>query len=62
MNVKKQVISACLAGTVLLGTATMPAMAVSVDQLTDVKKTDWFYSAVQYVAEKDYMKIGRAHV
>ncbi len=55
MNVKKQVISACLAGTVLLGTATMPAMAVSVDQLTDVKKTDWFYSAVQYVAEKDYM-------
>lgn len=52
---KKQVISACLAGTVLLGTATMPAMAVSVDQLTDVKKTDWFYSAVQYVAEKDYM-------
>ena len=33
----------------------MPAMAVSVDQLTDVKKTDWFYSAVQYVAEKDYM-------
>lgn len=55
MNVKKQVISACLAGTVLLGTATMPAMAVSVDQLTDVKKTDWFYSAVEYVAQKDYM-------
>lgn len=54
MNVKKQVISACLAGTILLGTA-MPAMAVSVDQLTDVKKTDWFYSAVEYVAQKDYM-------
>lgn len=54
MNVKKQVISACLAGTMLLGTA-MPAMAVSVDQLTDVKKTDWFYSAVEYVAQKDYM-------
>lgn len=51
---KKQVISACLAGTILLGTA-MPAMAVSVDQLTDVKKTDWFYSAVEYVAQKDYM-------
>lgn len=51
---KKQVISACLAGTMLLGTA-MPAMAVSVDQLTDVKKTDWFYSAVEYVAQKDYM-------
>lgn len=54
MNVKKEVLSACLAGTMLLGTA-MPAMAVSVDQLTDVKKTDWFYSAVQYVAQKDYM-------
>ena len=25
------------------------------DQLTDVKKTDWFYSAVEYVAQKDYM-------
>lgn len=55
MNVKKEVLSACLAGTLLLGTAAMPAMAVSVDQLTDVKKTDWFYSAVQYVAQKDYM-------
>lgn len=52
---KKQVLSACLAGTMLLGAVTVPAMAVSVDQLTDVKKTDWFYSAVQYVAEKDYM-------
>ena len=39
----------------LLGAVTVPAMAVSVDQLTDVKKTDWFYSAVQYLAEKDYM-------
>ena len=55
MNVKKQALSACLAGTMLLGTLSAPAMALSVDQLTDVKKTDWFYSAVQYVAENDYM-------
>ena len=52
---KKQALSACLAGTMLLGTLSAPAMALSVDQLTDVKKTDWFYSAVQYVAENDYM-------
>ena len=30
-------------------------MAVSMDKLTDVKTTDWFYPAVQYVAEHDYM-------
>lgn len=52
---KKQALSACLAGTMLIGTLSAPAMALSVDQLTDVKKTDWFYSAVQYVAENDYM-------
>ena len=55
MNVKKQALSVCLAGTMLLGTLSAPAVALNVDQLTDVKKSDWFYSAVQYVAENDYM-------
>ena len=52
---KKQALSVCLAGTMLLGTITAPAMALNVDKLTDVKKTDWFYPAVQYVTEHDYM-------
>lgn len=52
---KKQAISAALAGTMLVGTMAAPAMAVSVDQFTDIKTTDWFYPYVQKVAEKDYM-------
>lgn len=55
MNVKKQVLSACLAGAMLAGTAAVPAAAVNVNNFTDVKATDWFYSGVKYVAEKDYM-------
>lgn len=52
---KKQALSACLAGTILLGSVTAPAMALSVDNFSDVEKSDWFYSSVQYVAEKEYM-------
>lgn len=52
---KRQVVSTCLVGSMLVGTMAAPAMAVSMDKLTDVKPTDWFYSAVQYVAERDYM-------
>ena len=51
----KKVVSTCLAGSMLLSLATMPAAAVSVDSFTDVNKNDWFYPGVQYVAEKDYM-------
>lgn len=52
---KRQVVSTCLVGSMLVGTMAAPAMAVSMDKLTDVKTTDWFYPAVQYVAEHDYM-------
>lgn len=52
---KKKVVSTCLAGSMLLSLATMPAAAVSVDTFTDVNKSDWFYSGVKYAAEKDYM-------
>lgn len=52
---KRQVVSTCLVGSMLVGTMAAPAMAVSMDKLTDVKPTDWFYPAVQYVAEHDYM-------
>lgn len=52
---KRQALSVCLAGTMLLGFMAAPAMALSVDKLTDVKKTDWFYPYVQYVTEKEYM-------
>ena len=52
---KKNAFSLCLAGTVLFGTVTTPALALSVDKLTDVSKNDWFYPYVQYVAEKEYM-------
>lgn len=52
---KKQVVSACLVGTMLMSTMAVPAMAVSVDSFSDVNKNDWFYPGVQYVAEKDYM-------
>ena len=52
---KRQALSVCLAGTMLLGSMAVPAMALSVDKLTDVKKTDWFYPYVQYVTEKEYM-------
>lgn len=52
---KKQVVSACLVGSMLMSTMAVPAMAVSVDSFSDVNKNDWFYPGVQYVAEKDYM-------
>lgn len=52
---KRQALSVCLAGTMMLGSMAAPAMALSVDKLTDVKKTDWFYPYVQYVTEKEYM-------
>ena len=52
---KKNAFSLCLAGTVLFGTVTTPALALSVDKLTDVSQNDWFYPYVQSVAEKEYM-------
>ena len=52
---KKQVVSACLVGSMLMSTMAVPAMAVSVDSFSDVNKNDWYYPGVQYVAEKDYM-------
>ena len=52
---KKQALSACLAGTLLLGSVSVPAMALSVDAFSDVEKSDWFYSSVKYVTEKSYM-------
>ena len=53
---KRQIVSACLVGTMLLGSISIPAMAVSVDKLIDVEKSDWFYPYVQYVAEQEYME------
>ncbi|MDO5141853.1 MAG: S-layer homology domain-containing protein [Eubacteriales bacterium] len=52
---KKQVVSACLASTMLVGSMTSTAMAIDVKKLTDIKTTDWFYPSVEYVAKKDYM-------
>ena len=52
---KKKIPALCLAGTILLGTLGVPSSALSVDKFTDVKASDWFYSFVQYVAEKEYM-------
>ncbi len=52
---KKKALATCLAGTMLLGTVSTSALAVDVNQLTDVEKSDWFYPYVQYVAGKDYM-------
>nr|WP_243425982.1 S-layer homology domain-containing protein [Flavonifractor plautii] len=40
----------------LLGSVTTSALAVDVNQLVDVEKSDWFYPYVEYVAGKDYMK------
>lgn len=56
MTVKKKALATCLAGTMLLGSVTTSAMAVDVNQLVDVEKSDWFYPYVEYVAGKDYMK------
>ena len=53
---KKKALATCLAGTMLLGSVTTSAMAVDVNQLVDVEKSDWFYPYVEYVAGKDYMK------
>lgn len=53
---KKKALATCLAGTMLLGSVTTSAMAVDVNQLVDVEKSDWFYPHVEYVAGKDYMK------
>ena len=53
---KKKALATCLAGTMLLGSVTTSALAVDVNQLVDVEKSDWFYPYVEYVAGKDYMK------
>lgn len=53
---KKKVLATCLAGTMLLGLVSTSALAVNVDQLVDVEKSDWFYPYVQYVAEQEYME------
>ncbi len=53
---RKKVLALGLAGSMLLGTVTTSALAVDVNQLVDVEKTDWFYPYVQYVAERDYMQ------
>lgn len=53
---KKKVLATCLASTMLLGLVSTSALAVNVDQLVDVEKSDWFYPYVQYVAEQEYME------
>ncbi len=53
MKLKPKIISIALAGTLALGTATT-AGAVNSDRFNDVKATDWYYSAVNHVVDRNY--------
>lgn len=49
---KKKFIALLLSGALLVSAAVWPASAASVEQFTDVDSGDWFYTHVDYVAEK----------
>lgn len=52
---KKKAVALLLVLSLVLGLLPVTAMATGRMPFTDVKETDWFYDAVQYVYEKDMM-------
>lgn len=52
---KKKAVALLLVLSLVLGLLPATAMATGRMPFTDVKETDWFYDAVQYVYEKDMM-------
>ena len=53
MNMKRNIVSIALAGTLAFGAAAS-AGAVNAQNFSDVKSSDWYYNAVNHVVERNY--------